>query len=196
MGTCILPSLKKPALRSFEIGTQDIKPKDSSDYLAFLNSWAGALNRSGLVLQYDLGGCNDPYATDFMGLTCAELRQSALHRLIPMDSYAGPVACSGQCNFTLAIEKDMAALCDGGADGGAEGCARYQPGLMLGKPGALADLGLDELIAKMDWLLGRGVRKMSLWAGAPSEEWWSAMGHFLTAPVPARRRGQAAEIPS
>ena len=85
---------------------------------------------------------------------------------------------------------------EAGADGGAEGCARYQPGLMLGKPGALAGLGLDELIAKMDWLLGRGVRKMSLWAGAPSEEWWSAMGHFLTAPVPARRRGQAAEIPS
>ena len=82
---------------------------------------------------------------------------------------------------------------DGGLHGfGAGVVAVVDDGAVL----KLADLGAPELIAKMDWLLGRGVRQVSLWAGAPSEEWWSAMGHFLTAPVPARRRGQAAEIPS
>ena len=28
------------------------------------------------------------------------------------------------------------------------------------------------------------VRSISLWAGAPPEHWWPAMGHFLTAPLP------------
>ena len=65
-----------------EIGTQDIQPKDTRDYLAFLDSWATALDTAGLELQYDLGGCNDPFKTDYMGLTCKQLAASKLHRLI------------------------------------------------------------------------------------------------------------------
>jgi hypothetical protein len=65
-----------------EIGTQDIQPKDTHDYLAFLNAWATALDAAGLELQYDLGGCNDPFKTDYMGLTCKLLASSKLPRLI------------------------------------------------------------------------------------------------------------------
>ena len=28
-----------------------------------------------------------------------------------------------------------------------------------------------ELVGKMDWLLQRGVRSISLWAGAPTDHW-------------------------
>ena len=49
-----------------EIGTQAITPKDTSEYLTFLDAWAVALEAAGLELQYDLGGCDDPYKSDFM----------------------------------------------------------------------------------------------------------------------------------
>jgi hypothetical protein len=39
----------------------------------FLNDWAAALAAAGLTLQYDLGGCDDPFKSDFMGLTCAQV---------------------------------------------------------------------------------------------------------------------------
>jgi hypothetical protein len=165
-----------------EIGTQSIKPVDTQRYLSFLDAWAAGLEKEGLELQYDLGGCNDPYSTDFMGLTCKQLAASKLHRLISMDTYAGPIACGGACNLTTALALDKAALC---ADAEATGapCARYMPGLMMGKPGALANLSAPELEHTMDWLLGQGVTSISLWAGAPTEAWWAAMGHFLHAPM-------------
>ena len=70
-----------------EIGTQDVTPKDTREYLNFLNSWATALGKAGLELQYDLGGCNDPFKTDYMGLTCTQLAESKLHRLVRSVSF-------------------------------------------------------------------------------------------------------------
>ena len=140
-----------------------------------------------------------------------------------MDTYAGPEACGGlTCNLTKAIALDKAALCSsssgrlshsaaGSVDRREAGdCTRYMPGLMMGKPGALAKLSgkstrnvasdrsaycdrllvitAAELNAKMDWLVAQGITSISLWAGAPSEAWWGAMGRFLQAPDPGAIR--------
>jgi hypothetical protein len=51
----------------------------------------------------------------------------------------------------------------GGGDGG---CARYMPGLMMGAPGKMANLTGAELLQKMDWLLGLGVRLLVAIGGA------------------------------
>lgn len=40
------------------------------------------LSKSLVPARYDLGGCDDPYKTDYMGLTCKQLEASKLHRLI------------------------------------------------------------------------------------------------------------------
>ena len=48
---------------------------------------------------------------------------------------------------------------------GGGGCARYMPGLMMGAPGKMANLTAAELLQKMEWLLGRGVRPLAAIAG-------------------------------
>lgn len=107
-----------------------------------------------------------------------------------MDTYAGPEACGATpCNLTKAVSLDKAALCGPTATTTpAAGCSRYMPGLMMGAPGALANLSSTELTATMDWLLDQGVTSISLWAGAPTEDWWNAMGHFLLREVSDNRR--------
>ena len=99
-----------------------------------------------------------------------------------MDTYAGPDACGATpCNLTKALDLDRAALCfdDSSSSRAADHCTRYVPGLMMGEPGALANMSAIELKATMDWLLDKGVTSISLWAGIPTEDWWEAMGHFL-----------------
>ena len=98
-----------------------------------------------------------------------------------MDTYAGPDACgTTPCNLTKALTLDKAAIC--GTGGGTDeigACSRYMPGLMMGEPGALGHLSAKELMATMDWLLDQGITSISLWAGAPTQGWWDAMGYFL-----------------
>lgn len=100
-----------------------------------------------------------------------------------MDTYAAPVACGANpCNLTKALRLDKAALCSEGSRAGraaADHCRRYMPGLMMGEPGALANMSATELKETMDYLLDQGVTSLSLWAGIPTADWWEAMGYFL-----------------
>ena len=190
----------------FEVGTSPPSgcgANDTKHWLATLDLWAAALQAEGkqvslwysvsvcvyiacpppaalvLQLQLDVGGCNDPYKVDYCGISCAQLAASKLDRLVTMDTYAGDVACGGDCFLNKSLALDVAALCSGAH--GAE-CRQLQVGLMWQKPGKLSNKTAAELIRTMSHIRAVGVNKLSLWVGPPSQVWWDAFGAFLELP--------------
>lgn len=81
-----------------EIGTQDIQPKDTREYISFLNAWATALDTAGLELQYILRNVPVSFGKTakrilngsvLLAANPQELRFSANHWCLPGTTSAG-----------------------------------------------------------------------------------------------------------
>ena len=134
---------------------------DTKVYLKWLNDWSTALQAASprMGLQTDVGGCNDPFKIDYCGLTCSQLRDSKLDRLVTMNTYDDD-------NKSLAL--DDAGLCKKGD------CSRYQVGLTASRTQTA-----PQVAALMAEIRRAGVSKLSLWGGPPPQLWWDALGAFL-----------------